>query len=140
MMSYVILKIKQLKIVFFFEYAAVFAQCLAAVRGVLAVFRHFVDEKQGESFDAPIEVLLFLLKMGDDDLANLHATHVPLGDVALADDVAVGKRHRPGDGVDFRDRKAPVYCSKKGDFFNPDMCPSAGMAIWGGCGIGVSQK
>ena len=45
--------------------------------------------------------------MGDDRLANLHAPHIALGDVAnhvaLADYVAVGECYRSGNGVDVCD-------------------------------------
>ena len=98
--------------ILFLKHAPIFAQHLIAIRIILAIFRHFVDEEQRQRLDAHVEILLFLLKVGDDRLANLHAPHIPFGHVAhhvaLANDVAVGKRHRSGDRVDFRNGKALI--------------------------------
>ena len=104
--------VRQRGIVFFFKHPPIFAKHLVALLVVLAVFGHLVDKKQRQGFDAHVEVLLFLFKVGDNRFADLHAAHILLGNVAnhiaLANDKTIAERHRARNGVDFRNGEALV--------------------------------
>ena len=98
--------------VLFLEHLAVFAQLLVAIFIILAVLGDLVDEEQGERFDAHVEVLLFLFKMGKNRLTDLDAAHTTIGfivdHIASMKNFPIGEGHRATQRVDFRNGIATV--------------------------------
>ena len=65
--------------VFLFERSGVVTECVVSL--VVTVFRHFVNEKQGEHLDAlPVERLL-LVQVGPDSFPDLDSTLRVLGHI-----------------------------------------------------------
>ena len=91
---------------------AVLAQQLVSVFIVLAVFCHFVNEKQGKRLDAQFEKFLLFFKVRKDRFMDLHPAHIIFGNVTgnitFADGIAVRKSHNTRDRVDFRHHEALV--------------------------------
>ena len=105
-----ILRVKQSTVsvhdrnVFFLKNMPELAKRLMAIRIVLPVMRHFVNEEQRQRLNALVEQLCFLLKVGDDRFPNLHTAHVAFGDVAddfaLVDDITIGEGDGSINGID----------------------------------------
>ena len=86
---------------------------------VIAVLRHLVDEEQRQHLDALREELALLIEMGADHLADLDAAlgllgHVPVGELAGHDDVAVAQLDHVTVGIDVSDEQPLVRLDPAG--------------------------
>ena len=101
------------------EDSTIFTELFIPIFIILAVFRHFINEEQGQRFDSQLEQLLLLLEMGNDRLTDLHPAHIHFryitSYITLAQLVAVCKGDNSGKGVNFRDHKTFILLHFTGD-------------------------
>ena len=98
---------------------SIFSEQLVAIFVILAVFRHFINEEQGQRFDSQLEQFLLLLKMRNNRLTDLYPPHIHFryitGYIALAQLVAVCKGYNSGKRVNFRDNEPFILLHFTGD-------------------------